>query len=597
VQQELIEEFHRTSTWPVVVSVGGNISKPDKTDFIDRNSSYIILIPDGDFKSFQVEFNELAQKGEYNFTRLWNSESRFVVAAANKFSKLQQRAIFDYFSQLRIYNCIIVSQERDEIYKQNSKPTNVSDVETDMKLSVYTWFPYQSSESCTEVNDITLLDSWIISAQGHFARNTDLFPIKIRNSFNGCPMKTVVREGYGIDDIYYLNDNVSSESDIKGFEMDLLRIILKQMNMTFVYVPTPEGFEIEDGTVNNLVSTMIAKKAYIALGGVKRELSFYSTFDLTNPQYTTRMRWYVPCLVKYPRWSSVFRILSVELWIALIISIVFAVISTTLIGRYSCTPEWQSYKTLKSAFTHLWAVILGVSVSTMPRTPSLRSLFLSWVCFSVAFTTVFQAFLTSFLTDPGYKTPIRNMDELFASGIKFGYNPEYNTYYNIGDETEVSKIYRNLVNCQKYWDCINWASYHKNASILLSEDDAEMLYFFGEIVGENSKPLLCKLEDGVIIPYAKTMLMFHVDPLMRRVSEIIDRVFEAGIYIHWRSLLSSSFKAMMQKVAIDQQLNNYYSFNLYHMQTVFYLLLMGCCLSALCFVVEVLYNLFLRKLM
>jgi hypothetical protein len=151
------------------------------------------------------------------------------------------------------------------------------------------------------VNDITLLDSGVISAQGYFTKNTDLFPRKIRSSFNGSPMKAVVRDGYDIDDTFYINVAVSSESDIKGLEMDLLRIILQQMNMTFVYVPTLEGFEIEGGSVNNLVSTIIAKEAYIALGGVKRELSFYITFDLTNPHFTTGIRWYVPCSVKYPR--------------------------------------------------------------------------------------------------------------------------------------------------------------------------------------------------------------------------------------------------------------------------------------------------------
>jgi hypothetical protein len=597
VQQELIEDFHRNSIWPAVVSVDGNISKHNKTDYIVRDGSYIILIPDGDFKSFQAEMNGLVQEGENKFRRLWNSESRFVVAGASKFSTLQQTAIFDYFSKLRIYNCIIVSQEHDALDNQNSKLTIINDVDAVMKLSVYTWFPYRSSDCCTEVNDITLLDSWVISAQEYFTKNTDLFPVKIRNSFNRCPMKAVVRNTSILLEVYYINDNVSSESDIGGFEMDILRIILKQMNMTFVYVPTPEGFELEDESVNNLVSIMIAKEAFIALGGVKRELSFYNSFDLTNSYSITRIRWYVPCSEKYPRWSSIFRILSVELWLILIISIVVALISTTLIGRYSCTPEWQSYKTLTSAFTHLWAVILGVSVSTMPRTPSLRSLFISWVCFSVAFNTVFQAFLTSFLTNSGYKTPIHNMDELFASGMKFAYHPQLETYYNIGDETEVSNIYRKLVNCPTYSDCTDWARYNNNVSILLFEEDAEMLYSLGDFVGENSKPLVCKLENGVVFTYAQTMLMFHGDPLMRRVNEIVDRVFEAGLYIHWRSLLLSSFKATDKKIAIVQQLNEYYSFSLYHMQTTFYLLLMGWCLSALCFMVEVLYNRCLSKIL
>jgi len=58
-----------------------------------------------------------------------------------------------------------------------------------MKLGVNTWSPYQSSDRSSEVNDINLKDSWVISAQGHLAKNADLFPRKISNSHNGCPMK------------------------------------------------------------------------------------------------------------------------------------------------------------------------------------------------------------------------------------------------------------------------------------------------------------------------------------------------------------------------------------------------------------------------
>ena len=158
VQEELIAEIHRTSIWPVVVTVDGNISIPDKTNIIDGDGSYIILTPDGNIRSFKAEINGLAE-GPHGYTRLWNSEARFVVAAANEFSMSQQIDIFDYFSKFRIYNCIIVSQEHDIIDKEYSRPIKVDDVDARMKLGVYTWFPYQSSDRCTEVNDITLLDS------------------------------------------------------------------------------------------------------------------------------------------------------------------------------------------------------------------------------------------------------------------------------------------------------------------------------------------------------------------------------------------------------------------------------------------------------
>ena len=302
---------------------------------------------------------------------------------------------------------------------------------------------------------------------------------------------------------------------------------------------------------------------------------FYTSFDLTNSHFTTRFRWYIPCPVKYQRWSSIFRILSVELWIVLNISIVFAVFSTTLVGRYSCTSEWHGYKTQTSSFINIWAFILGVSVSTMPRTPSLRSLFLAWVCFSVAFSTVFQAFLTTYLIDSGYKTPIQNMDELFASGIKLAYEPDFSFIFEIGDETEVSKIHRNLANCPSNWVCVEWAKYYKNVLILFADLSAEYYYASGDFVGENSKPLMCKLEDGVVLPYSLTMMMFHGDPLMRRVNDIIDRVVEAGLFNYCISLEFNRNKIQKPKIALVHPLDDYYSFNLYYLQTVFYLLLMG----------------------
>jgi hypothetical protein len=122
-QQELIVEIHRTSDWPVVVTVDDNISKPEKKDVINRDGNYIILIPEGNIDIFKAEINGLAQDG-ITFTRLWNSEARFVVAGANEFSMSQQLDIFDYLSKFRIYNCIIVSQGHyviDSEYKKTDR--------------------------------------------------------------------------------------------------------------------------------------------------------------------------------------------------------------------------------------------------------------------------------------------------------------------------------------------------------------------------------------------------------------------------------------------------------------------------------------------
>jgi hypothetical protein len=83
--------------------------------------------------------------------------------------------------------------------------------------------------------------------------------------------------------------------------------------------------------------------------------------------------------------------------------------------------------------------------------------------------------------------------------------------------------------------------------------------------------------------------MIHGDPLIRRVNEIINRVVEAGLYNLWISLEFNRHKIHFRKIGIVQPLDGYYNFNLYHLQTAFYLILMGWFLSALCFMIEVLY--------
>ena len=141
VQQELIAEIHRTAIWPVVITVDGNISIPEKRNFIDRDGGYIILIPDVNFTNFRTEMNRLA-KEPFRYRRLWNSEARFVVAGANEFSMAQQTDIFELLSKFRIYNCIFVSLGHDVIHKFYEVPIKINDEEKVKALVVYTWFPY-----------------------------------------------------------------------------------------------------------------------------------------------------------------------------------------------------------------------------------------------------------------------------------------------------------------------------------------------------------------------------------------------------------------------------------------------------------------------
>jgi hypothetical protein len=381
---------------------------------------------------------------------------------------------------------------------------------------------------------------------------------------------------------------------ITGLEVMLLQLALQQMNMTFHVTNAVDG-NLRGITIEDLRTYMLKKEVYIFLGGQKSHKNYVLFFDTTSVYNMNSVSWYVPCSLKYPRWSSLFRILSLELWVVLFISIVIVAIAAKLVGRYSCISDWQGYKTVTGSLTNVWAIILGVSVSTMPRTPSLRSLFLAWLCFSIAFSTVFQAFLTTFLIDSGYKTPIKNMAELFSSGMRLAYKASHSYVFEFGDETDVSNVRRNKANCPSFGVCVNWAFYNKNVSVFLTDHVFKFVSDNGGIAGDKGVPLLCRVDDGVFLNTRYVMIMLYGEPLLKRINDILVRVVEAGIYNCWISRVVNRYKLLYKRIAIVNPLDEYYSFNLYHMQPAFYLLLMGLCLSVICLVIELLCYRLLKK--
>jgi hypothetical protein len=47
--------------------------------------------------------------------------------------------------------------------------------------------------------------------------------------------------------------------------------------------------------------------------------------------------------------------------------------------------------------------------------------FFCWVCYSVAISTVFQAYVTTYLIEAEYEEQIKTLDEMLKSERKFGF--------------------------------------------------------------------------------------------------------------------------------------------------------------------------------
>ena len=74
-------------------------------------------------------------------------------------------------------------------------------------------------------------------------------------------IKAVVRDIHWYFTTSYVSYNVSNVKSgifIEGLEYDLLKVVLQQMNMTFVRVPTPQDFEMCNISVTNSIVAVIA---------------------------------------------------------------------------------------------------------------------------------------------------------------------------------------------------------------------------------------------------------------------------------------------------------------------------------------------------
>ena len=66
--------------------------------------------------------------------------------------------------------------------------------------------------------------------------------------------------------------------------------------------------------------------------------------------------------------------------------------------------------------------------------------------------------------------------------------------------------------------------------MFISDVLAELNYAIAKFVGENSGPLMCRLEDCIFYTSGLTMIMFHGDSLLSRAAETIVRLDETVIY-------------------------------------------------------------------
>jgi hypothetical protein len=594
----IFEKIHKSEWISIVVSSTYTNPQVGGWNSNDRHGSYILLTSNEIQQEFHIVKSVREQLERLSSNPGWNPRARFVVTVMNicctfDAENLSRRILEELWNR-KVVNAIILLPVTYDSQSQDLKCNATGDIGLVPKLGLYTWFPYRDSNQCSRVDEVVLIDMWLMAGKGSFVSNTFLFPRKIRNNLQGCELRVSTVPGLFVvrKTTKNLRNNINITYD-GGWEILLINTITKTMNMKITFLPPSETFrQIQDefGNFTGYMAQLVFDEADIAFSGLLRTMISESLTDVTKTYHYGQWEWYVSCPVKIPRWRSIFRIFSASLWLTVVLSILLANVVTVFLAKFE-SKELKSFRRFVNSITNTWAVLLSVSLSTMPRTTPLRMFFFSWVCYSLAINIVFQAYLTTFLVEPGFEKAITSVEEMFTSGIKYGIHPFlFDQYYTDTTGSDSRKFFKNPVNCTKLELCFTWTSKYRNISFISSPLIVDYFYHLSQTSDDNEYRPICRIDGASVIRTDMVMLLQKGSPFLDRVNEIISRVSESGIFNQWIQE-SPERKSPIKSTAMSKKSlgDEFYNLNMMHMQSAFYLLLFTEGLGFISFLMELLY--------
>jgi hypothetical protein len=178
---------------------------------------------------------------------------------------------------------------------------------------------------------------------------------------------------------------------------------------------------------------------------------------------------------------------------------------------------------------------------------------------------------------------------MIKSEMKFGFIDEFDMFFNNDTESVGSAILRKAVRCTDRGECFKLAAIYQNFSTVNDDLNMNILSDLGKLMDENKRPLLCELQDGSVSNVYLVLLVHKGSPLLEFINNIIEHLVEGGILINIRKryFYKENIVPMFDSTPFDA---SYTAFGVGHLQTAFYLLMLGYVLALICFVTEIMWH-------
>jgi len=375
---------------------------------------------------------------------------------------------------------------------------------------------------------------------------------------------------------------------VYGIEPSLLEILSKKLNFTYEYAFAPPNemwgavtdFGNNNISITGLLGMLHRKEVDVVLGDlyVKYEESKY--IDFSQPYGMSHECFLVPVTLPHPRWTALFDPFQWPVWIALILSFAFVVLTLRLAAKLRNASI--SYNDIYLCILFVLGHVLGIHQNDRGiRSSANRILFIIWLLCVLVIATGYRTELISFMTSPYIPPPVDTVQQLIQSSIS------KITFGNLMKETMMRS------NSQFLKELGQQIIVTYNFTYMFSLMDS------GTWAVQSSKETLkymaaIKFKEGTAGDYRLHLMLECVLPTLsafglQQNSLLKDdfnyetqRLIEAGLIQHHRS----EFARRLPENPIANVNNVIEPLSLDQLKVVFYLLLFGYLVSFICFVIE-----------
>jgi hypothetical protein len=119
--------------------------------------------------------------------------------------------------------------------------------------------------------------------------------------------------------------------------------------------------------------------------------------------------------------------------------------------------------------------------------------------------------------------------------------------------------------------------------------DLETYRSRGNWTDEDNRPLLCEIEGGVFRTLDLAIMVQKGIPSSEFIDDVLGHILEGVIFMHIKKKGFDKLKivSLLDVPTFDDP---YFAINIRHLETVFYLLILGYVLAVVCFVTEIMWH-------